>query len=225
MEDFENESNKVINEVKNTISGIIKDVLSAREKSNGTENNFEDIVQKIREKVPTDVKIKTSQVDEKELQDRIKETVGKILTEDEIKSVVQLRNISSADKTVLMAVSSTSKSITDSDVEISTVTVDLLDTTESALEPFSSKKPLSTQTTPFDTTTEAIYTVIDAVTSNEDNEPKSFDVNIETFSERSTINPIVNEIQDVQYTSEKTSTLGMCIVISHANYYFFFFYA
>eukprot|EP00092_Neocalanus_flemingeri_P053981 GFUD01063549.1.p1 GENE.GFUD01063549.1~~GFUD01063549.1.p1 ORF type:complete len:710 (+),score=164.27 GFUD01063549.1:729-2858(+) len=205
FENFESESSKVINEVKNTISGIIKDVLSAQEKSNGTRNNFDDIVQKIREKVPTDVKIKSSQVNEKELQDKIKETVGKILTEDEIKSVVQLRNISSADNTAL-AVSS--KSITDSDEEISTVTVDLLDTTESALERFSSEKPQSTLTTPFDTTTEALYTVIGAVASNEDIEPKNLDVNAETFSERGITKEIAEEKQDVQNTFEKTSSKG-----------------
>ena len=96
---FENESIQVINEVKNTIASIIKDVIS-QEKSDDErekESNIDKIVEKIKEKVPDEVKIKTSQVDEKELQDKIKETVGKILTDDEINSIVELRNISRSD--------------------------------------------------------------------------------------------------------------------------------
>ena len=206
MRDFESESNKVINEVKNTISGIIKDVLSSRDKTNLTENNFDNIVQKIREKVPTDVKIKTGQVDEKELQDRIKETVGKILTEEEIKSVVQLRNITGAEDTVLMTTSS--RSVTDSEDEISTVTVDLIDTSESTLEQFSSKKLPSTLTTPFETTTEAVYTKIEQAENEVENDSNILDVSTETFTLKSTTSKIDNEIEDVRYTSEKTSTEG-----------------
>ena len=89
---FQNESIQVINEVKNTIASIIKDVIS-QEKSDDErekESNIDKIVEKIKEKVPDEVKIKTSQVDEKELQDKIKETVGKILTDDEINSIVEL---------------------------------------------------------------------------------------------------------------------------------------
>ena len=97
--DFQNESIQVINEVKNTIASIIKDVISQEkedsdEKRREEDKNIELIVQKIKEKVPDEVKIKTTKVDEKELQDKIKETVGKILTDDEINSIVQLRNIS-----------------------------------------------------------------------------------------------------------------------------------
>ena len=206
MKDFESESNKVINEVKNTISGIIKDVLSSQDKTNVTENNFDNIVQRIREKVPTDVKIKTGQVDEKELQDRIKETVGKILTEEEIKSVVQLRNITGAEDTVLMTTSS--RSVTDSDDEISTVTVDLLDTSKSTFAQFSSKKLPSTLTTPFETTTEAVYTNIEQVENDVENDSNILDVSTETFTLKSTTTEIDNEIQDVKYTSEKTSTIG-----------------
>ena len=179
MRDFESESNKVINEVKNTISGIIKDVLSSRDKTNVEENNFDNIVQKIREKVPTDVKIKTGQVDEKELQDRIKETVGKILTEEEIKSVVQLRNITGAEDTVLMTTSS--RSVTDSDDEISTVTVDLLDTSKSTFAQFSSKKLPSTLTTPFETTTEAVYTKIEQVENEAESDSNILDVSTENL--------------------------------------------
>ena len=90
---FQNESIQVINEVKNTISSVIKDVLS-KEKLNDTKTDINNLVQKIRDNVPDDVKIKTSIVDDEELQNRIKETVGKILTDEEISSIVQLRNIS-----------------------------------------------------------------------------------------------------------------------------------
>ena len=156
LEDFENESNKVINEVKNTISGIIKDVLSSQNNTDVTENNLDNIVQEIREKVPADVRIKTGQVDEKELQDKIKETVGKILTEEEIKSVVQLRNISSAKTTAMTTASS--RGVTDPDDEISPFTVDLLDVSESTSDQFSGKKEQLTPTTPILTTTTPIFT-------------------------------------------------------------------
>ena len=156
LEDFENESNKVINEVKNTISGIIKDVLSSQNNTDVTENNLDNIVQEIREKVPADVRIKTGQVDEKELQDKIKETVGKILTEEEIKSVVQLRNISSAKTTATTTPSS--RGVTDPDDEISPFTVDLLDVSESTSAQFSGKKEQLTPTTPILTTTTPIFT-------------------------------------------------------------------
>ena len=161
LEDFENESNKVINEVKNTISGIIKDVLSSQNNTDVTENNLDNIVQEIREKVPADVRIKTGQVDEKELQDKIKETVGKILTEEEIKSVVQLRNISSAKTTAMTTASS--RGVTDPDDEISPFTVDLLDVSESTSAQFSGKKEQLTPTTPILTTTTPIFTTTKAI--------------------------------------------------------------
>ena len=161
LEDFENESNKVINEVKNTISGIIKDVLSSQNNTDVTENNLDNIVQEIREKVPADVRIKTGQVDEKELQDKIKETVGKILTEEEIKSVVQLRNISSAKTTAMTTASS--RGVTDPDDEISPFTVDLLDVSESTSDQFSGKKEQLTPTTPILTTTTPIFTTTKAI--------------------------------------------------------------
>jgi len=112
---FQNESIQVINEVKNTISSVIKDVLS-KEKLNSTKTDIDNLVQKIRDNVPDDVKIKTSIVDDEELQSRIKETVGKILTDEEISSIVQLRNISNVngksispkiDKTELIATQET----------------------------------------------------------------------------------------------------------------------
>ena len=79
--------------MKNTITSVIKDVLS-EEKNTQSRNDLENIVQKIRNNVPNDVKLKTSMIDDEELQTRIKETVGKILTNEEISSIVRLRNIS-----------------------------------------------------------------------------------------------------------------------------------
>ena len=87
-EKYENESIEVIK----SISSIIKDVLN-KEKDTKAKSDFDNIVQKIQNKVPTDVKIKTPQIDNSELQKKITETVGNILTDDEIESIVLLRNV------------------------------------------------------------------------------------------------------------------------------------
>merc|ERR1712079_5117 len=68
--------------------------MGSEEKNTQSRNDLENIVQKIRNNVPNDVKLKTSMIDDEELQTRIKETVGKILTNEEINSIVRLRNIS-----------------------------------------------------------------------------------------------------------------------------------
>ena len=79
--------------MKNTISSVIKDVIR-QEHNNESKTDIDNLVQKIRDNVPDDVKLKTSIVENDELQSKIKETVGKILTDEEISSIVQLRNIS-----------------------------------------------------------------------------------------------------------------------------------
>jgi hypothetical protein len=89
--DYENESSKVIEEVKNTISGIIKEVVASNENS-AQNSSFEDIVKLIKDSIPSDIAIKSLKVNEKELQSKIRETVGEILTDKEIQSVVRLRN-------------------------------------------------------------------------------------------------------------------------------------
>ena len=89
--DYENESAKVIEEVKNTISGIIKEVVASNQNSSKN-SSFEDIVKLIKDSIPSDIAIKSLKVNEKELQSKIRETVGEILTDREIQSVVRLRN-------------------------------------------------------------------------------------------------------------------------------------
>ena len=75
-----------------SISSIIKDVLNKEKETQG-KSDFDNIVQKIKNQVPKDVKIKTPQIDNSELQKKITETVGNILTDDEIESIVLLRNV------------------------------------------------------------------------------------------------------------------------------------
>jgi hypothetical protein len=89
--EYENESAKVIEEVKNTISSIIKEVVASNQNSTNN-SSLEDIVKLIKDSIPSDIAIKSLKVNEKELQSKIRETVGELLTEKEIQSVVRLRN-------------------------------------------------------------------------------------------------------------------------------------
>ena len=70
-----------------SISSIIKDVLNKEKETQG-KSDFDNIVQKIKNQVPKDVKIKTPQIDNSELQKKITETVGNILTDDEIEKMM-----------------------------------------------------------------------------------------------------------------------------------------
>ena len=93
-EEFELESSKIINEVQNTISGVIKNVLAAKQNETGDNtSDLDDVIQAINAAIPSDIVIKTLEViNDKELKEKIKETVGELLTEKEIESVVNLRN-------------------------------------------------------------------------------------------------------------------------------------
>ena len=84
---YENESIQVIK----SISSIIKDVIN-QEKDTQGKSDFDNIVQKIKNQVPKDVKLSTPQIDNSELLAKITETVGNILTDEEIESIVLLRN-------------------------------------------------------------------------------------------------------------------------------------
>ena len=84
---YENESIQVIK----SISSIIKDVIN-QEKDTQAKSDFDNIVQKIKNQVPKDVKLSTPQIDNSELLAKITETVGNILTDEEIESIVLLRN-------------------------------------------------------------------------------------------------------------------------------------
>jgi hypothetical protein len=53
---------------------------------------LEDIVKLIKDSIPSDIAMKSLKVNEKELQSKIRETVGELLTDKEIQSVVRLRN-------------------------------------------------------------------------------------------------------------------------------------
>ena len=90
-EQFEAESSKIINEVQNTISGIIKNVVASKQNET-QEQNLDDIVRQINEAIPSEIALKALEVDETELKSKIKETVGELLTDREIESVVRLRN-------------------------------------------------------------------------------------------------------------------------------------
>ena len=85
-----------------------------------SKNNLENIVETIKDKVPNAVKIKTSEVDDQELQNKIKETVGKILTDEEINSIVQLRNISSVNGKSITPTTTTISAPTSSNFETET---------------------------------------------------------------------------------------------------------
>ena len=84
---YENESIQVIK----SISSIIKDVIN-QEKDTQGKSDFDNIVQKIKNQVPKDVKLSTPQIDNSELLAKITETVGNLLTDEEIESIVLLRN-------------------------------------------------------------------------------------------------------------------------------------
>ena len=84
---YENESIQVIK----SISSIIKDVIN-QEKDTQGKSDFDNIVQKIQNQVPKDVKLSTPQIDNSELLAKITETVGNLLTDEEIESIVLLRN-------------------------------------------------------------------------------------------------------------------------------------
>ena len=88
---YENESIQVIK----SISSIIKDVIN-QEKDTQAKSDFDNIVQKIKNQVPKDVKLSTPQIDNSELLAKITETVGNILTDEEIESIVLLRNTTAA---------------------------------------------------------------------------------------------------------------------------------
>ena len=88
---YENESIQVIK----SISNIIKDVLN-KEKDTQGKSDYENIVEKIQNQVPKDVKIKTPQIDNSELKKKITETVGILLTDEEIESIVLLRNVTAS---------------------------------------------------------------------------------------------------------------------------------
>ena len=90
-QEFEKESTRIINEVQNTISGIIKNVVASKQ-NESKEQNLDDVIRLINEAIPEDVALKALKVDEKELKNKIVETVGGILTNQEIERVVRLRN-------------------------------------------------------------------------------------------------------------------------------------
>ena len=90
-EEIEIESSKIINEVQNTISGIIKDVVASRQNDTNLQN-YDDIVRLINDKIPSDIAIKSLELDKGLLKDKIRETVGEILTDGEKESVVRLKN-------------------------------------------------------------------------------------------------------------------------------------
>jgi len=203
LEDFEQESNQVINEVKNTISGIIKDVLSAQDKSDVTADDFDNIVKEIKEKVPTDVKLKTTQIDERELQEKIKETVGKILTEEEIKSVVLLRNITSTENSALETDSAYQSR---NNVIFSTTLSDIASTSTEEEQFLDNVKTVSSSDPAI--TTESSYTIA-AATQAADEREYTFAVleTTETFLDAE-VDEAENEFLEVKSKSVTTSTLG-----------------
>ena len=135
--------------MKNTISSVIKDVLSQKN-TDESKNNLENIVAIIKEKVPNDVKIKTSEVDDQELQNKIKETVGKILTDEEINSIVQLRNISSVNGKSITPTTTTMKTPATSSFEVNSLR-SILDSTLNDRKDF---ETLPSATANFDETIE-----------------------------------------------------------------------
>ena len=92
----------------------------SQKSTDDSKNNLENIVETIKDKVPIAVKIKTSEVDDQELQNKIKETVGKILTDEEINSIVQLRNISSVNGKSITPTTTTISAPTSSNFETET---------------------------------------------------------------------------------------------------------
>ena len=175
-QNYEDESNQVINEVKNTITSVIKDVLS-EEKNTQSRNDLENIVQKIRNNVPNDVKLKTSMIDDEELQTRIKETVGKILTNEEISSIVRLRNISDINEVSSLPSGDITGSVSVSENQTDSISIESTTITQ-IVKKYTTDSSVTTSST-------------SKYTSTEDNANKQQNVTTEKYGVN-TIQPFVN---------------------------------
>ena len=170
-----------------------------------SKNNLENIVETIKDKVPIAVKIKTSEVDDQELQNKIKETVGKILTDEEINSIVQLRNISSVNGKSITPTTTTISAPTSSNFETETFksnssqTLNVTKTPPTATETFTKAIEIGLETSSPRSTTIRLEDAIETFT-------KTIEIGLETSSPRSTT--IRLEVEEELSSSNVKTTLA-----------------
>ena len=170
-----------------------------------SKNNLENIVETIKDKVPIAVKIKTSEVDDQELQNKIKETVGKILTDEEINSIVQLRNISSVNGKSITPTTTTISAPTSSNFETETFksnssqTLNVTKTAPTATETFTKAIEIGLETSSPRSTTIRLEDAIETFT-------KTIEIGLETSSPRSTT--IRLEVEEELSSSNVKTTLA-----------------
>ena len=175
----------------------------SQKSTDDSKNNLENIVETIKDKVPNAVKIKTSEVDDQELQNKIKETVGKILTDEEINSIVQLRNISSVNGKSITPTTTTISAPTSSNFETETFksnssqTLNVTKTPPTATETFTKAIEIGLETSSPRSTTIRLEDAIETFT-------KTIEIGLETSSPRST----TIRLEDAIETFTKTIEIG-----------------